>query len=163
MKFDDSFDISDDSTNEKTVVSLNKLAAGEMDDIVTPLPSVKSPYTKYSTSEQIVGEWVDGKPIYQKTIHNTISCDTNLVLTEKSIDISSLNIDKMVDIKATNFACSMPLVIWNNVNTFTYVVRVYYDITNSSLVIAANRKANDGQDIYITINTQKQQTKEGYL
>ena len=25
-------------------------------------------YTKYSTEEQVVGEWIDGKPLYQKTI-----------------------------------------------------------------------------------------------
>lgn len=155
LKFDDSFDISDDSTNEKTVVSLNKLAAGEMDDIVNPLPSVKSPYAKYSTSEQIVGEWIDGKPIYQKTISNTISCDTNLVVTEKSIDISSLNIDKMIDIKATNSVASMPLVMWNGASNMTYVIRVYYNISTGDLVISANRKANDGQDIYITIQYTK--------
>lgn len=30
---------------------------------------VQSRYHKYSTDEQIVGEWIDGKPIYQKTIN----------------------------------------------------------------------------------------------
>ena len=27
-----------------------------------------SGFRKYSTSEQVVGEWIDGKPIYQKTV-----------------------------------------------------------------------------------------------
>ena len=40
----------------------------DMDDVVTPLPSTQRGYHKYSTEEQVVGEWIDGKKIYEKTI-----------------------------------------------------------------------------------------------
>ena len=38
----------------------------DMDEIVTPKPGVMSRRQKYSTDEQVVGQWIDGKPIYQK-------------------------------------------------------------------------------------------------
>lgn len=70
LQFENGFNASDDSENEKTVVEPNLMTAADMDDVVTPLPSVQSRYQKYSTEEQIVGQWIDGKPIYQKTFTN---------------------------------------------------------------------------------------------
>jgi len=51
------------------VISTNNLQSGDMDDIVTPIPSIPTrvPH-KYSTTEQIVGEWIDGSPVYEKVI-----------------------------------------------------------------------------------------------
>ena len=43
----------------------------------------------YNTDEQIVGTWIDGKKLYQKTLVDT----TPLSGTSKSIDISALNVD----------------------------------------------------------------------
>lgn len=50
---------------------------------------------KYSTDEQIVGTWIDGKPIYEKTIilENSIECRsgswTSIGITASSLSISS--------------------------------------------------------------------------
>lgn len=92
------FDAEDDSTNSKTQIAEHELTQDElaeimstppgpsvptdfddldnrptvdvtpMSEIITPVPSVSARRFKYSTDEQIVGEWIDGKPIYQKTI-----------------------------------------------------------------------------------------------
>lgn len=55
----------------------------------------------YSTSEQRIGTWIDNKPLYQKTFTGTFGTITasNTVLQEYHEDLSSLNIDKTVDIK----------------------------------------------------------------
>ena len=45
----------------------SEMPAEDMAEVASPLPSVMSRRFKYSTEEQIVGEWIDGKPIYQKT------------------------------------------------------------------------------------------------
>lgn len=37
------------------------MTESDMDDVVTPLPSTQKGYHKYSTEEQVVGEWIDGK------------------------------------------------------------------------------------------------------
>lgn len=47
------------------------MPAEDMSDIVTPLPSVMSRRFKYSTEEQVIGEWIDGKPVYEKTFSRT--------------------------------------------------------------------------------------------
>ena len=79
LQFGDGFSTSDDSTNEKTVVEPTVMSASDMDDVVTPLPSVRSGYHRYSTDEKVVGEWIDGSPVYEKTFiiqpftHPTVS------------------------------------------------------------------------------------------
>lgn len=56
----------------------------------------------YSTSEQRIGTWIDGKPLYRKVITGT----TNLTAGDLVIDLSSLNINyisKMDGTVGTNF------------------------------------------------------------
>ena len=50
--------------------------------------------TLYSEEEKIVGGWIDGKPIYQKTYSNNGNALT------LPIDVSDLNIDKLVNWEA---------------------------------------------------------------
>lgn len=68
LQFGEGFKAEDDSTNEKTVITPDVMQSGDMSDVITPLPTVQPRYQKYSTEEQIVGEWIDGKPVYQKTV-----------------------------------------------------------------------------------------------
>lgn len=64
--------VSDDSTNDRTIVSVPAMPAEDMSDILDPLP-VPAPSGEgeihYSTNEQTIGTWIDGKPLYQKTIN----------------------------------------------------------------------------------------------
>lgn len=53
---------------EEDEISTDNATSEDMDEIVSPLPSVMSRRFKYSTEEQVVGEWINGKPLYQKTI-----------------------------------------------------------------------------------------------
>lgn len=77
------------------VISTNNLQNGDMDDIVTPLPSVRGKYHKYSTEEQIIGEWIDGKPVYEKVLIPTedITITTNWTAIH---NVSDLNIETLV-------------------------------------------------------------------
>ena len=62
--------ISDDSTNQKTVIEGVGLNSDSLDDITSG--SVNNifvqPSMVYTTGETIVGKWIDGKPIYQKVV-----------------------------------------------------------------------------------------------
>lgn len=51
----------------------------------------------YSTTEHIVGKWIDGKPVYQKTISGTVtkSSDGNEVVTRINIGASVANVIKI--------------------------------------------------------------------
>lgn len=52
--------------------------------------------TIYSESERKIGVWTDGKPIYQKTFQITTPANTNVI--EQVQDVSSLNIDTVVNV-----------------------------------------------------------------
>ena len=65
------FDISDDSENERTDIKPHRLSNAELQELSSDLPPAVNRMNTYSTEEQIVGTWIDGKPIYQKTIQLT--------------------------------------------------------------------------------------------
>ena len=51
----------------------------------------------YSTQEQVVGTWIDGKPLYEITLDfGSISANS-----AKTIDVSSLNIDYVTSFDST--------------------------------------------------------------
>ena len=57
-------------------------------------PGVKSLH-HYSTTEQVVGTWIDGKPVYEKTIHYTgtqsASGTLTLIDVPESIDVKTFS------------------------------------------------------------------------
>ena len=54
----------------------------------------------YSTEEHIVGKWIDGKAVYEKTVYmGSVNNSGGVTLQH---DITSLNIDKIISI--TGFA-----------------------------------------------------------
>lgn len=52
---------------------------------------------KYSTDEIVIGEWIDGKPIYRKVYDNL---NGQYGSTAFNIDVSSLNIDRLIFLDA---------------------------------------------------------------
>lgn len=57
-----------------------------------------SEWHEYSTDEKVVGKWIDGKPIYEKTVSlGALSYDTNWHYISHGIS----NIDKVVELYGT--------------------------------------------------------------
>ena len=52
---------------------------------------------KYSTSERVIGEWIDGKPLYQKTIYHGQSIPAGTDNFGISCGISNV-VDKVIDL-----------------------------------------------------------------
>lgn len=76
--------VTDNSTDEITEVESAGLNQDSMDDVLNASISgnqVASNGLVYSTEEQVVGKWVDGKPIYQKTFQLNTLVDGNVFLT----------------------------------------------------------------------------------
>lgn len=51
---------------------------------------------EYSTSEKIIGTWIDGKPLYQKTFNTTEAFNVN-VSSSKTITLISSGVDKIIN------------------------------------------------------------------
>lgn len=83
------FDVTDDSTNNKTKVKAVGLNSDSLDDVCSG--EISSAFAQtglcYSTNEQIVGKWVDGRPIYQRTWNGSFALSTNAVVID-SIQVS---------------------------------------------------------------------------
>ena len=54
---------------------------------------------EYSTDEKIVGKWIDGKPIYEKVINSGYLPNASSI----SINVSTLNIDNVIQLKGMTF------------------------------------------------------------
>ena len=57
--------------------------------------------TDYSTEEKIVGTWIDGKPIYQRTWVVQSEAPTGTARNQNLFSLSGLNIDDVLDISGT--------------------------------------------------------------
>ena len=88
--------IVDGSTNLRTLKELNTLLT-TLNTNVTNLSNKLDTLMNYSTSEQAVGKWIDGKPIFRKTYNfGNISANST-----KAISISDIysTIDQLITIK----------------------------------------------------------------
>lgn len=153
MQFGTGFNATDDSENEKTVVEADLMQSGDMDDIVTPLPSIapKKEGIKYSTTEQVVGEWIDGKPIYQRTIDCGI-----LTSGDSSISHNISNIDLIVDFWGRLNEESGTTILINS-KWGSSIVAVDCFINKSVINISANGSAISSylSSVYVTIQYTK--------
>lgn len=88
-------DVQDNSTDSETEVSAFGLNTDSLADIVDSASATTNPMVTnglvYSTTEQVVGKWIDGKPLYQKTYsfsNVAINANTEFVMApyDSSID-----------------------------------------------------------------------------
>ena len=131
-----------DITND--VISTDNLQSGDMDDVIPTLPSVRADYIKYSTTEQVVGEWINRKPLYEITYYS--STDISISATRADYDLFTLaNLDFMVDVTSTykfkseNRYWNIPFMDFDSPSSSNkYVFTLYYDITSQKVKIRAN-------------------------
>lgn len=95
------------------------------------------PAVHYSTTEHVVGTWIDGSAIYEQTFQKTVACDTNVVVINQT-DIPNL----ATIISAEGNLGVMPLNFYNtnNYKTFTHfmnnVVNCYVKSSSDNSVSA---------------------------
>ena len=92
----------------------------------------------YSTTEQRIGTWIDGKPIYRKVISVG-----GLTLNTYDVDISSLN---------ANMVFLNKSVLVNNTSTVLYQFPIYYTSTNDYFK-AFRRKEGNNDVVRINIGS----------
>lgn len=82
------------------------------------LPKIKSIHN-YSTEEQIVGTWIDGKPIYERVICGTMN-GSPADWTD-FYDCSNFDIDKIIDIKGYfDYAKERQIYLNDRYSTYTF-------------------------------------------
>ena len=116
-----------------------------------------TPLQNYSTTEQVIGTWTDGRPVYQKTvtINITASAATSSEREIGSLNVADLNIDKIIYSEAvllntsnSNFNQMPVATIASGVNTFT---RLYYLGSEQKLQVLSTGISYAVQQVIATI------------
>lgn len=137
---------------ENDEISTNNMPAADIDEVASPMPSVMSRRFKYSTEEQIVGEWIDGKPLYQKVISLPSGISPFEANTWTDVINVNIPIDTMVFsrvISGDNNAPSDCNFISLNYNVSTHYIRALHTrnisltVYNNSYIILQYTKTTD--------------------
>ena len=112
----------------------------------------------YSTTETVVGQWIDGKPIYRIVLETTIpTCVTNgtAVTTIYSYDS---NIDVVTSIRAIYYRENN--YYWSSGYTAvsgSSIVSspVYYNTTSRGIIMANNSTGWNGSKAYVILEYTK--------
>lgn len=78
---------------ENDEISIDPMPAEDMDEIVSPKPVTAKGGHRYSTEEQIVGTWIDGKTLYEKTVVG----DIPITQTEETDATTVITVSQNVD------------------------------------------------------------------
>lgn len=107
--------------------------------IKNTMPDAEKNFNKYSTTEEVVGTWIDGKPIYRKTFDN-ISVPSS---EHSAIPIATgLTIDNLINISGYLVNGGRWIVTLNSADTkFANMARVAYDRQTSTLQLVAQNWA----------------------
>lgn len=103
-------------TKSRCTIQYTKTTDTELSPV--SLPKIKSTHN-YSTEEQIVGTWIDGKPIYERVICGTMNGSP--VDWTDFYDCSNFDIDKIIDIKGYfDYAKERQIYLNDRYSTYTF-------------------------------------------
>lgn len=130
---------------------LNKAAYLASEEEITELPTAtESSYHNYSTEEKIIGTWVDGKPIYEKTlIFNNQYLASGFTDLAHGID----NIDIYIDLKGSykNLDNSNSLLLSHlNTNGLNLSIGAWCE-NKTEIRISTGSSMAGNYNIYLTI------------
>ena len=91
----------------------------------------------YSTDEQVVGTWIDGKPIYQKTFTGTCTIPKANNTSTYLLDLTSLNIENDISIdgyfnEGDNKIPMNGISVWDSA---TFAIGTHYSYTQKKLSV----------------------------
>lgn len=122
---------------------------------------LSTPENNYSTEEQRIGTWIDGKPLYQKTIVDTMPIvTTDKVQESKYIEVG-VSVDTPVWYEIIRIASNNSSVIIPTApDTEGYYCKSYFYSNSSSsepntIGLFSNVLSQSGQTVYITIKYTK--------
>ena len=117
--------------------------------------NISKDMVNYSLEEQVIGSWIDGKPLYEKTIETTMpQVVTDGVAVTEHTDVSELNIDLVAKIEGFAYYDSAIVPI-NAENCIEKTIFVFYNTVLSSISKRQNHVSWNNSVLYITIRYTK--------
>lgn len=148
----------------KSYLGLREMPSGDMGEIVNPKPVTAKGGHRYSTEEQIVGTWIDGSTLYEKTvIVPTPQCVTDGSEVRVDYEITSWNVETGIDLNCfAKNPNSMSTVVFKGiwVSSQGYGFRcwtAHNDTTNKDYISVTNSNTSFNEHI-LTITIQYTKT-----
>lgn len=139
----------------KSYLGFTKMPSEDMSDVISPLPSIQPRYHKYSTEEHIVGEWIDGRPIYEKVVESTIPNSSGASSTVDTItDLASLNVDTMVKCEGISKTSEVSTITpyFSSSSKEILFVQVFFTNSTKKLYVRNKGMTNEnGKTVYVTL------------
>ena len=114
---------------------------------------------QYDTNEQVVGTWIDGKPLYQRTIQiQAPTVTTDGVAIQRLVDISNLNLEYGFIVSGALSDGNPVNTSWGSTGSDTvakFYFRVGISIAQNNMYIQCNRTALSDLYGYVTIQYTK--------
>lgn len=106
------------------------------------ITTIEQKPTHFSTDEQVVGTWINGKPLYQKTFTGTFSGIIDK--TKKLIDVGTIdNVSMAVQLWGSSYGIIFPSA-WDN----TYYIRILN--VNGIIRVVTNYAEINDKNYYVT-------------
>lgn len=105
--------------------------------MLTKVGGMEKPLDEYSTTETVIGKWIDGKPIYRKVVNCGVLPNS---ASTKKIPHGIVSLDKAINLHgfavrtSDNAQIPMPYILDN-----TGHIPVFIDETNITIITFANR------------------------
>ena len=112
-----------------------------------------TPENNYSTDEQVIGTWINNKPIYQKTISCGALPNT---ATTKSVDPPA-NMDKIIHLGGITYSNDNYMFILPTVLTtaVTDNIGLYYSGNTNKIIISTGKDRSSFTETYVTVQYTK--------
>lgn len=105
----------------------------------------------YSTDEQLIGTWIDGKPLYQITVSDTTGNSGSL----KTYDLSEYGIETVVDISGFFLSVSnqtVPIIYYDTSSSYSLC---YFETNDSTIKCRVGGSSFANRPCYITVKYTK--------
>lgn len=129
------------------------------DEVANLVRSIDSDYHIYSTDERIVGKWVDGKPIYEKTVEcGAIPDGSSQSVGYKEVAHNISNLNKVIEIKGMAYSDTefYPLPCTNSgSNSAIYSDILLYSTKTDIILITRQMWSTTVQNSFVTLRYTK--------
>ena len=153
---------------DNDMISIDPMPAEDMDEVIGSLPSggqvvlIQNAFNRadlYSTDERMIGQWTDGKPLYQKSIQITLTGSSNWEGTNHNIS----NMDECIEshgwVEVSNEFLNIPHVEHQATNTLCVTVdasKIYVLAVGRTGTAYATVKYTKTTDSAIAIGTENE-------
>lgn len=122
-----------------------------------------NPAMDYSTDEKVVGKWIDGKPLYERTIVTTLpTVATDYVVAHKDINVASYNVDTAISLSGMFDNGNVYINIGVGIGSITFDANVHvsgtsiwYNKSDANINIEHNRTGWSARECFITFQYTK--------